>query len=263
MNPDNSAQKSEGLSSLLNAGAEIAGGVAGAAVGLLAAGPPGALAGGASGPLITMALKRLGAEVSQRLLAPREQKRIGATLAFAVNRIKERLDQNDKLRDDGFFDRRLSSPSTAEEVFEGVVLAAQREHEERKLPFMGNLMANLAFHPEIDRGYANYLIKLAEGLSFRQLSLLLLFALRDKSSLRQTDYRSTQSFSLPLVGILHEILELEQKGLIASGEATLGVTDIAPARMNTQGAGSTLVQLMELQKLPLTDLRASSELLKA
>jgi hypothetical protein len=47
-----------------------------------------------------------------------------------------------------------------------VLLAAQREHEERKLRFMGNLIANLAFHPEIDRGYANYLIRLAEKLSF-------------------------------------------------------------------------------------------------
>ena len=179
---------------LLGAGSEISGGVAGAAIGLMIAGPTGGLVGGGSGPGITYALKKLGNEVHRRFLAPREQQRIGGVIAFGVNRVKEKLDAGEKVRTDDFFASKVGSRSDAEEVYEGIILAAQHDHEEKKLRFMGNLMASLAFRPDIDGGYANYLVRLAEGLSHRQLGLILLVCLRDKSVLRQSDYRTEPQF---------------------------------------------------------------------
>ena len=207
----------KGIVELLTAGSEVAGGVAGAAIGLIAAGPAGGLVGGGVGPLITYALKKLGNEVHQRMLAPREQQRIGGVIAFAIQRIKEKLDAGESIRTDGFFDSQPDSRSAADEVYEGVILAAQREHEEKKLPFMGNLIANLAFRPDIERGYANYLVRLGGELSYRQLGLFVVFALKDRSRLRQSDYRTEQLFPPLLLGLLHEAYDLEQRGLIASG----------------------------------------------
>ena len=207
----------KGIVELLTAGSEVAGGVAGAAIGLIAAGPAGGLVGGGVGPLITYALKKLGSEVHQRMLAPREQQRIGGVIAFAIQRIKEKLDAGESIRTDGFFDSQPDSRSAADEVYEGVILAAQREHEEKKLPFMGNLIANLAFRPDIERGYANYLVRLGGELSYRQLGLFVVFALKDRSRLRQSDYRTEQLFPPLLLGLLHEAYDLEQRGLIASG----------------------------------------------
>lgn len=244
----------KGIVELLGAGSEIVGGVAGAAVGLMVAGPAGGIAGGGIGPGITYALKKLGNEVYRRFLAPREQQRIGGVIAFGVKRIKEKLDSGEKVRADDFFDSQTESRSAAEEVYEGVILAAQRSHEEKKLPFMGNLMANFAFRPDIERGYANYLVRLGESLSYRQLGLLLVFALKDKSVLRQSDYRTERQFSPLLLGILHEAYDLEQRGLIASGSAAFGPNDISPGKTNTQGAGADLVSLMELPTLERADL---------
>ena len=51
-------------------------------------------------------------------------------------------------------------------------MAAQSEHEEKKLKFMGRLFANLAFHRDIDRDHANTLVRVAKDLSYRQLCLL-------------------------------------------------------------------------------------------
>src|SRR5688572_25173907 len=105
----------KGVVELLGAGSEIAGGIAGAAVGLIVAGPVGGLIGGGVGPGISFALKKLGNEVCRRLLGPREQQRIGGVIAFAVKRIKEKLDSGEKVRTDDFFKANSDDRSDAEE----------------------------------------------------------------------------------------------------------------------------------------------------
>ena len=251
----------EGILELLGAGSDIAGSVAGAAVGLMVAGPAGGLVGSGLGSGIGYALKKLGNEIYRRMLAPREQKRIGSVIAFGIQHIKEKLAAGEKVRVDGFFDSQPDSRSAADEVFEGVILAAQREYEEKKLPFMGKLMANLAFRSDIDRGYANYLVRLGESLSYRQLGLLVMFAVQDKSRYRTSDYRTTQQFPPTLLGLLHEAYDLEQRGLIASGSTSFGPNDIVPGKANTQGAGVELVNLMKLANFPPADFNALTSVL--
>lgn len=70
---------------LVEAGYEIAGGVAGAGVGLIF-GPPGALAGAVAGPLITRGLKRVLGDFAGRRLSRRETVRAGAAAAFAPSK---------------------------------------------------------------------------------------------------------------------------------------------------------------------------------
>jgi hypothetical protein len=62
--------------------------------------------------------------------------------------------------------------SSAEELLEGVILAAQRESQERKVRFYGYLYSNLVFDPTVDRAHGNYLIRLLDRLSYRQVCLL-------------------------------------------------------------------------------------------
>ena len=54
---------------------------------------------------------------------------------------------------------------------EGIFFAAQRENEERKLPYLANLYANICFDDAISRPMANQLIKIAASISFRQLAI--------------------------------------------------------------------------------------------
>jgi hypothetical protein len=51
-------------------------------------------------------------------------------------------------------------------------MAAQREFEERKIIFLGNLVANIAFDDSITRPLANQLI----SISYRQMCIMSLFA---------------------------------------------------------------------------------------
>jgi hypothetical protein len=158
---------------LIGLGAEIVGGVAATAVGFLAAGPPGALAGAAAGPVLTHSLRRVGAEVRNRIMGPREQVRVGAALAYAVDAIRIRLEAGESPRANSFIrPRKDGERSGAEEIAEAVLLAAQREHEENKLRHYGSLLASIAFDSEIDQGSANYLTVLVSSISYRQLCLL-------------------------------------------------------------------------------------------
>ena len=73
----------------MEAGAEISGGIAGAVIGGLIAGPAGIIVGGASGPFLSIVLKKMGNEIKQRVLSPREHIRIGAVYTFAVKKFKQ------------------------------------------------------------------------------------------------------------------------------------------------------------------------------
>lgn len=118
--PENNA----GVRRLIDAGAEVAGGAIGGALGFLAAGPL-----GAAGAAAAAALKHIGEEASERLLGPREQVRVGGVLALIAAEVKARSDAGEPLRTDGFF--QAAGRNAAEEVAEAVLLKAQREVEEK------------------------------------------------------------------------------------------------------------------------------------
>ena len=159
------------LRRMIETGAPIVGASAGAAISVLSGIPMlsvGAAALGSSG-----VYRRVGNEIANRLLGPREQARVGGVLALSVEVLKSKLDQGHTLRDDGFFDSRtLDSRSDAEDVMEGVLRKAQAEYEERKLEYFARFWANACIVKEFQAGDLHYLMKLAEQLTFRQLTII-------------------------------------------------------------------------------------------
>jgi len=95
--------KKDKIKDLIISGSEIAGGAVGGALSFLATGPAGAAMFGASSILVSKTLNYIGNELSTRFLGPREEKRIGATLAIATEKINKRLQNGDSIRNDGFF----------------------------------------------------------------------------------------------------------------------------------------------------------------
>lgn len=180
--------KNVGVRRLINSGAEIAGGAVGGALGFLAGGPGGAALLGAGGAAAASVLKHIGEEASERLLGPRERVRVGGVLAIAAEEIHQRLDQGESIRTDGFFEPKGGLRSDAEEVAESVLLKSQREPEERKIPYMGHLFASVAFDPEISAQMAHQVIKTAEQLTYRQLCILKLAAVKQSFVLKSGDY---------------------------------------------------------------------------
>jgi len=152
---------------LASAGAELVGGAVGAAIGGAIAGPLGIVLGAAGAPLA-----KLGADYLQRHVSPRQKVRVGALLLFARRKAYENVMRGMPLREDGFLTPKGESRPASEEIAEAAVMAAEREVQEKKILYMGNLVGNLPFRPEIDPITASRMLKVAQALSYTQLTLL-------------------------------------------------------------------------------------------
>lgn len=208
----------------------------------------------------------MASEIKQRWLGPREEQRIGAALIFAGEKVRENREKGWEVRDDGFFQRESTDRAAAEEVFERVLLVAQREPQEKKLRFYGNLVANIAFYTSISREHANLLIKTAADLTYRQLCLLTGFMNADVfgDALRQTNFWEEPSASAEQLPLLQEGFDLYNSNLInnAGSAAMLGMRDLVPAGVTLDVMGESLYSLMELWLLDEQDVNRTVALLR-
>ena len=243
---------------LIEAGAPLVGATAGTAVELLG-GAPAAFGGAATGVAITQALTRLGADVEQRWLAPRQRVRIGGALAVAVREIDTRLEAGAVPRQDGFF-QADEQRADAETLLEGVLLAAADAYEERKVPFLGRLYAGICFDQQVSPAHANLLIRLAQALTFRQLALMAVIWDGDAAGMIEAASRETPP-ARPLFSdeVAIEIDELERQGLLGTGEpggtprrttrTYVDASSQSPATLALTGPGKRLYKLMDLRQI--------------
>jgi hypothetical protein len=168
-------RKAEAFKKIIDAGASLAGGVGTGLVGGIFTGTDGIFIGASYGVLLTEVLKNAGSEIIERYLGSRQTIRIGANFIYASRRIEERLLRGDKLREESFFKNSQQNRSAAEEILEGALLLAQNEYEELKVRHYGYLLANIYFDSTIDQAFANFLLRSAEKLSYRQFCLLEVF----------------------------------------------------------------------------------------
>ena len=248
------------LGRLINKGADIGGSAfgsaAGAVTGLLLGGPAGAALGGLVGGGAASAIQWVGHELSSRHFAPREEARVGYVYTLAAAEVVKRIGEGESVRSDGFFSDGQQSRSSAEEVWESVLLKAQREPEEKKLQYMAHLLANLAFHPEIGVHMAHQLTKTCEQLTYRQMCILRLSVNGSQFILREDDYRGRGSFTRELYQLLHEYLDLYNRGFVNfGGEVAFGPTDIRPRNTTIQGIGADIYKLLQLWEIPIEDIK--------
>lgn len=234
---------------------KTAGSLAGSAIGSVFAGPGGAAVGAIAGAAIEHIFQKAGNGIKKRVLAPSEDKRVGTVYVQAKNIIEQKCAEGSHPRDDGFFDGDEEDRSAGEELLEGVLIAAQREYEEKKTVYLARLYANILFHPEISRPMANHLLKISEQLTYRQIVILGTLgsfvvagqALPELKVLKQTAY--TEVSGLENVAIAAEIYDMYRMSILGSSEAILDSAGINPSALVIVGYGANLYNLMELHNL--------------
>jgi hypothetical protein len=228
------------LEKLLGAGSEAAGAAVGGGLGFLLGGPVGAVAGG----VISVVISRTLDEFSNRVLSHREQVRVEVTAQYALLEISNRLQAGQAPRRDGFFSETVSDRTYAEEVFEGVLFKAKNEVEERKLHFLGNAFANIAFRADISPATAHLILKISEGLTYRQMCLLAFIAARgevDVESLRRGHHTS------------HDLnaLRREEMSLHDTDLGTFGLLEgIGPWTDKLSPLGQMVIEILGLSAVP-------------
>jgi hypothetical protein len=258
---DNSA-----LPEIANTGADTVGAATGATLGMLVGGPGGAVVGAAVGPPLSHAFRKIGAEINNRYISPREDERIASALTYAIKRAKEKIDKGKKIRGDGFFDEGTDDRSTADEIVEGALIAAQREHEERKVEYIGYLIANICFDESLDGSQSNALIRAAERVSWRQMRIFsYLLRLQEFTGEDRTahtfDPDSVQGLEAPPDDFLHEFSELQQMRLLMDLEAFMDFP-LDLSRYVVSKFGRQLYSLMELERIEPSVLQEIDDLCK-
>lgn len=124
------------------------------------------------------------ADMAQRQLSEKEGQRVRAAVSVSEDIVRTNLAEGKNPRSDWFGNTWGDPlPDDATEIIEGVLMAAQHEHETRKVAILGRILGNLAFTPQIDRDYANILIRSASELTYRQFCILALLARGDSEEL--------------------------------------------------------------------------------
>lgn len=196
--------------------------------------------------------QNMGSEIKKRTLAPMEEERVGTVYAKAKELIKEKIARGKTPRNDNFFVKDSNSRPASEELLEGTLLAAQREHEEKKTVYLARLYANILFHPEISRPTANHLIKLAEQLTYRQIAILNNIAAMQFARtlsppinpLKKSAYESVSGTEN--VAIAAEIFDLYRMSILGSSQVILDAGGINPNTLTVGGYGAHLYNLMDL-----------------
>lgn len=241
---------------LLKKGADVAGSSTGAAVGALVggglAGPPGAIAGAAIGKVCEIVL----VDVADRMLSQREQVKVGGVAAIAIDEIQDRLHWESP-REDGFFCREVAGePSAGEELFEGILLAAKQEHEQKKLSYIARFYSNLVFKAYFQPAEANHLLSIAESLTYQQFCILALIAKRDEFELRATGWPEKGTIPASNLDLAMQALYLYQRQLLISIDPQSGevgyVMDIVwvlPSHCHLSPSGHRLVEILDLGRI--------------
>jgi hypothetical protein len=162
--------RDEGINEVADSSANILGSLTGALIGAAMAGPEGVIIGAVAGPVV----QETGRRVFSRALGFRERKRVDSVVRYATQAVRRNQAAGMTLRTDHFWEARGGYAPPAQEVFEAVLIAAQREPEERKTPFMGSLFAYAAFDQGLSATAAHWAVKTAESLTWSQFQLLAL-----------------------------------------------------------------------------------------
>lgn len=233
---------------------EVGSGLASASAGFVLAGPAGAVAGAFIGPTFT----RVGRAIVDRY-ANRDRERSMTALGYAALVIAGRLERGDTPRPDWVpayedpHDR-----GAADELAEATLKAAATDPEDRKLPFYGALLGNLAFDPDVSRFDANRLVRIAATLTYRQYVVLSLAASSpirppyDGVELEWTGEDSPVDATWAL--LQHECQELEELRLLAPEKGRHN--NRVPTRV-----GERVIELMGLDRVGEVDRAAVGTML--
>lgn len=236
----------------------------GAIVGFLFGGPLGAAAG-AIAPLLVTPIKEIIVDIANRYMSPREKIKVGMAAFYACSKIREHIENADKLRNDDFFEKKEMGRSDAEEIFEGILLKCKSEHEEKKTKFLSNIFANAAFS-NISFAAANIVLGVAERLTYRQICLISLIARQenffvDTIQLRKVNLLQPDKLTTERHFLFHElcILGTTTHALIyyENEDKNTVVLDKRPefeGSVKLTGIGATCYELMNLDEVPSKDI---------
>jgi len=221
--------------------------------------------GGAEGVMIGSALTAVVKDIGRRLLSPKEISRIERVRREAEEKIIANLNKGSKPRKD-------LRKELLEELLEGTLLLARKTYEEKKLPYISNLLATTPFtNTPIEN--MSHTLQVAERLSYRQLCLLAIIDKQEYGDIGLSNKPFNeekgkhhnelakgiyQDLNLMIVdGIIAMVVSKEAGAMMAAG-----VGFIVPTELKLLYPGDLLVNGMGLSGIPSSETKPLIKMLK-
>lgn len=196
-------------------------------------------------------LQIVKADFADRLLSPRETIKVNRGLDTAYNKVTQYLEEGKIPRADGFFDRDFDARSASDEILEGVLFKCKNEHEEKKLRFISNIFANVAFMEEVSPEQANWLLQKAQELTYRQLCIIALIEQKDNKGVSWGPKDGDPAFQIEYEQIDYMLARDYSPDSVRSYEETgEGLWVIGLSRI-----GKFCYEVMGLNEIPEDDLQ--------
>jgi len=187
-------------------------------------------------------------EFDARLLSPRQKHRIDLVFITALKEIESRIDGGAILRDGTFFTDASQGRTKAEEIFEGVLIRAKDQYEEKKLTHFGTFFGRMGY-ASTSPALANHLLHAAESLSYRQFQFL-----AHISNVKVFDGE-------PLRGRKHTLAELQafrDEEMILIEKAEFGgvsfLSTLGSYQSQLSEMGAEFVELFAIDQIPAHEL---------
>lgn len=201
-------------------------------------------------------------DVLSRQLSHDENRRVSSIKELVRKEFESRKSNEEKPRQDGFFNADSTIRSSADEFFEGILQAARLENQEAKLPYLAHLCVSIAFDSSISHAEAIRLIRQLESLTYRQLCILAAVSKTLKNEWRDKSFKQDKG-SDELASIICECFELENYGLLGqidNGDSApfYGVyswNNVVPNNLKLIKHGWKLANLSKLSEIPFTDMQ--------
>jgi hypothetical protein len=260
---DNAKDNKDSISHWLSVATSTAGAIIS---GIVSANDPtlkGIITGSTLGAVITSGLENIGQEMRNRFLSKKETSRIGSSFYFLLEKFDENIKNGKNVRKDNFFDNVGGEYNRNEEILEGVVIAAQRSYEEKKVRYISYFYANILFETRWDAYHANHFLRLAEKMSYRQFCLLTIYYHGSQFGLNQGNY----SPSSRVIGYdtISELISLKDNALLGltlplkNGDGKVFM--FPPENAFLTEYGSVFCQLFGLAQIPIEDVLEVAEYL--
>jgi hypothetical protein len=237
--------------------------LAGSSIAVLGAGTGAAmsvlLADPVTGAMAGQALAEVGNDIARRMLSPRQEARVGTVIELAASAVIAKETLGGQLRDDGFFD---GDRSDAQEIIEGVLLAVKDDHQEQKLPYVANMLAEIAFSPLIDVNTANRMVEEADRMTWLDMRITAIVARGKEFPLPDVDlpnYGSTLA-DWTVFQAAATLRDDESRRLLLYEEKDNGM-DLRMCALKLSPRGHLMATTMELTKISKAELRPVYEAL--
>lgn len=247
-------QINDNAKELLRYGKVLAGAVVGS---LLTAGTndPGVqITGSAIGAILPEVLN----DFASRHLSEREKIRVGAVGYYAIKKIKTNLDENATINKE-FVKKLDNHRSSAEELFEGILIKAKNEAEEKKIKHIGAIFGNAIFVEDISPDDVNHLLSLVDRLTYRKMCVMAFYnRIQDLNSrdIMDDSFSWYPNIKLQLTtrATLQDILELDGLGIMDLNLLTPSHIHLMPRRHTLSELGKKYYQLMSLDEIDISDI---------